>query len=221
MVTGTPGAVPPRRVRSHRRCVCAHRHAPGRTRPSAGCSWPHREVGVLQRTVHIGIGNAEGSQLGRVRLHQELLDIAAQRVHIGHACCGAQLGPDDPVLHRAQVRELGDAILEPLAFVGEEAAITLPARFAVLGGGALAFGMLELHAVVEHLAQAGGHRPHARLSAIGQAGPRLSQALGHLLPHEIQIGIFLEDGRDLTEAIAGKDRVRSTPLRPANAVSMG
>ena len=100
-----------------------------------------------------------------------LLDVAALRVDLGHACNGTQQGPHDPVLH-------GTALGQ---FLGRQCTLTV---------------IRALQRVLVHLAQAGGHRPQHRCDACGHAGCDLDQPLGHQLPGEVNIGLVGEDQGD-------------------------
>ena len=58
---------------------------------------------LLERFDDVGEGQAVADQLHRVRLHVELLDVAADRIHGCDATNAPELWADDPVLHRTQV----------------------------------------------------------------------------------------------------------------------
>jgi hypothetical protein len=61
---------------------------------------------------------------------------------------------------------------------------------------------LGIDRVHEDLAQAGGNRPHLRLEGGGQLRSGLLQALGDLLPGEVDVGAVLEHHGDLRQPVA-------------------
>jgi len=81
---------------------------------------------------------------------------------------------------------------QPLAFVGEKAAIALPTGLAILDFRALAIGVLEFDIVMEHLASPVETGPICGSAPCGKSGRAFFQPLQHPLAHEIKIGAFPE-----------------------------
>ena len=71
-----------------------------------------------------------------------------------------------------------------------------------MNDGALAVWIGEFHAIMEHFAETGGNRSHLRLNPHRQRSSSFLQPLENPLAHEIEVSAFLEDGRDLREAVA-------------------
>ncbi|MNF41891.1 hypothetical protein D3C84_229290 [compost metagenome] len=63
-------------------------------------------VGPADGVRHLGLGDAQAGQLDRVELHLVLLDHAADGRHLGDVGQGLQLELEEPVLQRAQLRQV-------------------------------------------------------------------------------------------------------------------
>ncbi len=161
----------------------------------------YRQVGGVQGLGEFGEGDAKGRHLHGVGLDHELLLVAADGVHAGDPGHAAKLGGDDPVLDGPQIGGAGDIIRQPLALGREEAAVPLPARFAVHVLGALG---REIDRVHEHFAKTGCDRADLGLDAFRQAIASLGQAFADLLAGEVEVHALLEDGGDLGKAVAGE-----------------
>ncbi len=132
----------------------------------------------FHRLRHVLQGKAQRAQACRIRGDVHLTLEATDGVDLGHPRHVAQLRPDHPVLQGAQVGGgVGRAI----------------------GLARLGIGIDGVH---EDLAEAGGDRPQLRIQSLGDLRFDLLQALGDLLPGEVDIGAVLEHHGHLREAVA-------------------
>ena len=138
-------------------------------------------VGVVfdQRFQDIAEGDIERHQFFRVGRHLVLLDISADTVDFRHAGNRAELGPDDPVLNRAQRHHRIKRILEGWV------------------------PLLPFQRPQENFAQAGGDRTHDRLNTERQLLFHFLQAGVDQLARKINIGAFLKNDGDLRQPVAG------------------
>ena len=120
----------------------------------------------------------------------ELLGVAADGVHLGHARHLQELRADHPVLQAAQ-------------------------RGGVVGLAiGLAGGGVGFDGVQKDLTQARSYGPHRGFHITWQAAARLLQTLVDEIAGEVEIGAFLEHHRDLRQAIA---RERTAVFQPRQA----
>jgi hypothetical protein len=147
-------------------------------------------VGVFQRIDQLRQTDAEGRQLGRIRLHHILLHIAAQNVDPSDALEGLQLRRDDPVLDRSQIGRLLDVRGQTVAL----------GRYIDRGGSRRRARQLDGPDI--DLAQAGDRRSHAGLQPVGQVGAGGLKPLVDQTSRQIEVGGVGEDSGDLREAVA-------------------
>ena len=62
--------------------------------------------------------------------------------------------------------------------------------------------MFVFDSIHQDFAKAGGDWPHRGVCSFGQRSANRRQALVHLLPSEVDVGVFFENCGDLAEAIA-------------------
>ncbi len=140
-----------------------------------------------------------------------LLDVAADGIHSGDAGHGFQLGPDDPILHRSQIRRAFDFGREALGIGCQIDAVGLPT-----GAADRSARLRRLVADRPHVdfAEAGRHRAHFGLRSPRQARAKLEKALTDLLAREVDIGAVAEHGRHLGKPVA---RERARVVQPGDA----
>jgi len=118
-------------------------------------------VGTLQGSDQVGQAEAVRGQLGAVRMHAVLLDVAANRIDAGQPRTGTHLRRDDPVLHGAQVGRAFIRRAQQVAFRCAVDLTGLPAGFTGLGQlGWVERG--EVHRPHQHFTEAGGDRRQHR-----------------------------------------------------------
>ena len=105
-------------------------------------------VVAFQSANHILQCEPVALQRSRIRQHVVLLFVAANGIHVGDVRHGSQLRADQPILQRTQV-------CQSLHTIGEQFAV---------GCAIIAF-VFKLDRPHQHLAKAGGDRPHRRLNA--------------------------------------------------------
>ena len=121
---------------------------------------------------------AQRAQACRIRGDVHLALEATDGVDLGHARHVAQLRADHPVLQRAQV---GGGVRR------------------AIGLARLGIGVDGVH---EDLAEPGGDGSQLRIQALGDLRFDLLQALGDLLPGEVDVGAVLEHHGHLREPVA-------------------
>jgi hypothetical protein len=145
-------------------------------------AFPQRLVGLIERKVVV-------HQPVRVEPHVVLLHEAAERVGLHHALHRAELGGEDPILHRAE----------------------LP------GGIRAAVARLVRQGVLVHLSQGRRQRPQPRLGLRRQVLLHLREALGDEATDEIRIHVFLKHERDDAQAKLAQRAVVLHPFEVRHA----
>ncbi len=142
---------------------------------------PRADIGVVgvQRLDNLGHGHAVGGETVGVWSDVILPFEPTDGVDLGHTRRVAKLGPDHPVLKRAQI----------LGGVG----------FAVRTSRAL----LGHHRIHEDFAQPGGDGAEFGGHAFGKLPPRGLKPFVDQLAREIDVGAIGEDDCDLAEPVAG------------------
>jgi hypothetical protein len=143
-----------------------------------------------------------GDQAGRIRLHEVLLHVSADRIGARDTRHGLHLRTDDPVLHGPQIDGTLKLISQAVAFGSEIRTVILPARLAVADRDALPGG--QIHRPPIDFAEAGRDRAHPDVDAGRQVRLCFGEALGHLLAREVDVRPIGKDGGDLGKTVARK-----------------